>query len=182
MTQPQPDRKIPTPETAPELTCARDLFSDMSDDYHAKMADVIASYFSPLRADLALANERLAEEEKALRKIAESAQAIQLIISDERWSCPKDPLWVPTINDYAHCIKEDAETFLYTRPANEQKTEGVLTTIPEWQHQATENERLKTQIAELKWELAHIRGLADYGNPRPYNVVVPKRSDGKGQP
>ena len=53
---------------------------------------------------------------------------------------------------------------------------------PEWQWQATENERLKAQVEALKAELAHIRGLADYGNPRPYNVVIPKPIDGKGQP
>ena len=58
MSTPQPDRNIPTPE----LTCARDLFSDMSDDYHAKMADVIASYFSPLRTSLAVAESKFETE------------------------------------------------------------------------------------------------------------------------
>lgn len=108
----------------PDVSSARGL-GDVVSDAEDKFAELEAE------------RDRLAEEVRRLRdltkKNAELAQCILLNVDDEKWSVPKDPIWVPTIRAHAYCINEgckglvsidDMHTAIMAKAALSPETEG----------------------------------------------------------
>ncbi len=95
---------IPTPRTDEE--CRKHIY-------------VRIDFARQLERDLSTALNQLRQAMEALQESMECAQAIHRCINDERWTTPKDPLWVPTIHAHATVIFEDCSRALTTSAPKE---------------------------------------------------------------